>query len=60
MAASATERVIGPTVSWCEDIGITIKSHVSLRSCKLQGDSAHSPPALDVNPTVGLMPTRLF
>ena len=57
VAASVTERAIGPTVSWWTDIGTTSRRYISKKLIML---SVPSPPALDVRPTVGLMPTKLF
>ena len=60
-AASATERAMGPTVSWCSDIGTTGTASVSsLSSDPRARPQPHSPPSLDVRPTVGLMPTKLL
>ena len=57
-AASATERAIGPTVSWCSEIGMTGKGRHG--EAVERGWGAYSPPSLDVRPTVGLMPTILL
>jgi hypothetical protein len=58
IAASVRERVIGPTVSWCAEIGIT----VSTRDQYHEGVRLNwvVPPAREVKPTVGLMPARLL
>ena len=71
MAASATDLTIGPTVSWWIVIGITfgegvikrvgtIRYYYHFASMHKGSLMMNSPPALEVRPTVGLIPTRLF
>lgn len=57
IAASSRERVIGPTVSCLAEMGIT-RQNQSFQYTYVMKITA--PPARDVRPTVGFIPTTLF
>ena len=58
IAASVNDRVMGPTVSWCSDIGITDK--FNKLSHKTFMNVNYLPPARETRPTVGLIPAKLL